>query len=608
MNNVSAPPTRPRRRRAPAIFAASVAAAGVAAFAPGANGATVVQPPNQGFDTDASNWTATDSCTLLDGLVGGLVVSDTGEATPITPALLQDLLDGLLGGTGSDPALGGLLSGLLGSGSGTITPGGEGLLQELVNALTGGGANSEDLLTGDGLLDLSDLIGTLNGLTNGSVSNIVALLESLGITCNTTAGFTGADGNPAGALEFSVSGLLPSAVNALQLLGKGEATFRSSDFTYIGGTPTAVAFNFDAKADLENLLEIGSGLRLVGTLERIDQPGSLTLGSYDFTGSIPFQTRGLELPADALVPGASYRIILQVETLGTLNLLASTQRLLLDNIRLAATTPNGSGGPGGSGTGDGAGGLGACTTNIVEPAPARQNSSRGTIALSREQLLINQRISQAGVRRVNSLLDKFEGGLTSRDFQDCTIGSQKFAPALTAAIAVGAAAGPASPTEVQGPRPVRERVPGTGNPEDVALSRAQLIINQRISQAAVRRVNAITDRMNGRISAGDFRRGSLEAVTLNSDGRSMFANALPNAGVLSSTFVPFDIARRPGEGSGQFTLSRQQLLINQRISQAAVRRINAIRAQLAVGLTGENVRNGGLSRSTLAPSIQLGQR
>ena len=66
-------------------------------------------------------------------------------------------------------------------------------------------------------------------------------------------------------------------------------------------------------------------------------------------------------------------------------------------------------------------------------------------------------------------------------------------------------------------------------------------------------------------------------------------------------------ARRYGPSQpGRVTLSRAQLLINQRISQAAVRRVNAILAELAGGLTGANVRDGSLGRATLAPALQAG--
>jgi hypothetical protein len=157
-------------------------------------------------------------------------------------------------------------------------------------------------------------------------------------------------------------------------------------------------------------------------------------------------------------------------------------------------------------------------------------------------------------------------------------------------------------------RPVPTRTPGENESGEIALTREQLIINQRISAAALRRINAITARLDGGLTAGDFRDGSIQAITLDSTGRSTFAQALPSAGNVSSAFVPLDIERKKPEDLKSVRVTRAQLVINQRISSAAVRRINAVQAQFDVGLTGANIMPGGLSRSTLAPAIQLGQK
>lgn len=254
----------------------------------------------------------------------------------------------------------------------------------------------------------------------------------------------------------------------------------------------------------------------------------------------------------------------------------------------------------------GAGGLAACTPDIKQPAAPVVKPPTGTFALTREQLVINQRISSAAVRRANSVMDKLQAGLTGTDFQDCSVGADRWPSALLAAISAGEPAGPATPAE--GARPVPTRTPGEGEAGDIALTREQLIINQRISAAAVRRINAITARLDGGLTAGDFRNGSIQAITLDSTGRSTFASALPSAGDVSSAFVPLDITRKNPEDLKSVRVTRAQLVINQRISSAAVRRINAVRAQFDVGLTGANIMPGGLSRSTLAPAIQLGQK
>jgi glucose/arabinose dehydrogenase len=137
----------------------------------------------------------------------------------------------------------------------------------------------------------------------------------------------------------------------------------------------------------------------------------------------------------------------------------------------------------------------AVSPSLACPAPGSSPPERQgarAVRLSAGQLLINQRISQAAVRRVNALADRLDG----------------------------------RPVTPPSPRPAGR----------VTLSVKQLRINQRISQAAVRRVNALTARIEGRPVPGS-----------------------------SGNNAP-----------GTLTLSATQLLINQRISQAAIRRINAL--------------------------------
>jgi murein DD-endopeptidase MepM/ murein hydrolase activator NlpD len=134
----------------------------------------------------------------------------------------------------------------------------------------------------------------------------------------------------------------------------------------------------------------------------------------------------------------------------------------------------------------------------AEPAVAPAAApARPKVTLSIRQLRINQRISQAAVRRVNEIRHRLGG-----------------------------------------PPPPPPAPPGV-----VELTVAQLTINQRISQAAVRRVNQIEASL----------------------ARKRVAQKPPPAA--------------PAEPGG-VRLSAGQLLINQRISQAAVRRVNALAARI----------------------------
>jgi hypothetical protein len=118
---------------------------------------------------------------------------------------------------------------------------------------------------------------------------------------------------------------------------------------------------------------------------------------------------------------------------------------------------------------------------------------RDPIRLTAAQLRINQRISQAAVRRLNALT--------------------AMADALPA------------------PEPEAGRRPGR-----LRLSAEQLLINQRISQAAVRRANTLTRRLQGIIPR----------------------------------------KTRPSPQGDAVAVSARQLLISQRIAQAAVRRANVL--------------------------------
>jgi hypothetical protein len=59
-----------------------------------------------------------------------------------------------------------------------------------------------------------------------------------------------------------------------------------------------------------------------------------------------------------------------------------------------------------------------------------------------------------------------------------------------------------------------------------------------------------------------------------------------------------------GGGGGRVELTINQLRINQRIAQAAVRRTNALIDQLESGLTGENFARGSITPEDLEPELR----
>ena len=220
------------------------------------------------------------------------------------------------------------------------------------------------------------------------------------------------------------------------------------------------------------------------------------------------------------------------------------------------------------------------------------------VTRSRGQLLINQRISQAAVRRLNAVAERLDAGLTRDDLRPGGIGPSAFAPGVQVAVGPsGAAAPPPARTQAATAPPAPVRPPGAA--ARVRLSAAQLLINQRISQAAVRRANGLEARRRSGFTGGDLRPGAIDATRLA--GGIGIASATPPA-VPPAPTATVVVSGRPGD-PGDVTLSAAQLRINQRIAQAGVRRANALAGALAAGLVGDDFRPGSISALGLAPAL-----
>jgi murein DD-endopeptidase MepM/ murein hydrolase activator NlpD len=155
----------------------------------------------------------------------------------------------------------------------------------------------------------------------------------------------------------------------------------------------------------------------------------------------------------------------------------------------------------------------------------------------------------------------------------------------------------AAPTEPVPPiapsraRPTREeRGPAEqGPPTHVELSVAQLRINQRISQAALRRINQVRARLGGPTVAIKERAPGVVRLTVQQIliNQRISQAALRRVRELEALFTDEPLAplaapdaAERARAAASVTLSPRQLLINQRISQAAVRRVNALQDRL----------------------------
>ncbi len=236
-------------------------------------------------------------------------------------------------------------------------------------------------------------------------------------------------------------------------------------------------------------------------------------------------------------------------------------------------------------------GAGAVCKTLPPVTPATPGDP-SDITLTVGQLLINQRIDQAAIRRANGVQAWLDDGIEGRDVCGGAVGPVELATGITFDTS-----GPALTFVAPAPRPVVIPPATPGDPSDITLSTGQLLINQRISQAAIRRLNALKARMDGGLTGGDVEDRAIGPPQLSTGLRIINAPAPPTPPARSTT----DIApAAPGDPS-QVTLSTTQLLINQRISQAAVRRANDLIGRIDDGLVGTDMRDGGLTGLNLAP-------
>lgn len=231
------------------------------------------------------------------------------------------------------------------------------------------------------------------------------------------------------------------------------------------------------------------------------------------------------------------------------------------------------------------------------PAPHGQSwfEVRRPVHLTPGQLLVNQRISQAALRRVAAISDWLDAGLVAGDLRDGGLGREDFAPdvGLTGA-------GAAIQNGVAAPRPLRVARSPRARAADLRVTVGQLRVNQRISQAAVRRAGALERRISGRLTGGDLRAGAVEADKL-APGLLVEAAQPAGPGPPPSRTIIAVVARGP---VARVDLSDRQILINQRISQEAVRRANRLARQIGRGLTGANFRDGAIAAVSITPGLR----
>ena len=153
------------------------------------------------------------------------------------------------------------------------------------------------------------------------------------------------------------------------------------------------------------------------------------------------------------------------------------------------------------------------------------------------------------------------------------------------------------PCPAPAPQPITT-APPSGEPGNVRLTAQQLLINQRIYQAALLRSRSLAGRLNGRITGGDLDAGTITR------GRFTPGLTLTAAGAVTS-LPPTGSEARTAErrSGGRVTLSAAQLRINQRIAQVGVRTANDAISQIERGLINGNFADRSIGSEVLAPGV-----
>ena len=113
-----------------------------------------------------------------------------------------------------------------------------------------------------------------------------------------------------------------------------------------------------------------------------------------------------------------------------------------------------------------------------------------------------------------------------------------------------------------------------GTPGEVTLTAQQLLINQRIDQSAIRRAGALEDALAAGMASANIRPGAL--LPDDFDASVQTAGAYSGAIVPAGPGVTIPVPPAGDREGDPVRLTEQQMLINQRIAQAAVRRANAL--------------------------------
>lgn len=232
---------------------------------------------------------------------------------------------------------------------------------------------------------------------------------------------------------------------------------------------------------------------------------------------------------------------------------------------------------------------------VCRPAPASPAPSGRTrpVPPSAAHLRGTQRIAQAAIRRARAVEQWLDAGLVDADLCGGAIGPSELGPGVLTG------AGPATARPEASPRPVMvAQAPEARGA--VALTAAQLRINQRIAQAAIYRANAVAQRLAVGLTGGDVRDGEITAGTL---ARGLTVVGTTPAPAPAPSTTPRTALGRP---HATLPITAAQLAVNRRIALVALLRTNATLTLLRSGLGPAQIRDGSITAADLAPALRGG--
>lgn len=224
----------------------------------------------------------------------------------------------------------------------------------------------------------------------------------------------------------------------------------------------------------------------------------------------------------------------------------------------------------------------------VLPTPKPVSKPKRTVKLSVLQLRTNQRIAQTAILRLDAIERWLSKGIRARDLCGNSLGHAEFGDSV--GLSVGPDAGAAGRAT---PRPLDFRT--AKKRKKVKLTRGQLLTNWRIARVSLARANALQAKFNGRITGAN-----VIDRTLTGDKFARRLVATP-AGTQEKILAPSRVVKQPRRPKAGVKLTAAQMRVNQRLSQLALKRANAIIRDIQTGLTEDNFLNGSITAEDLAP-------